>query len=384
MAYIGSAPTANTSQFSSIYTQSFNGTGSATSFTLGRAVASPNNIEVIVNNVQQSPFDGSYTVTGLTTLLFSEAPSSGTNNIYVVYRDQPLLTLTDTGAVRQDSTTGSAQMPFGTTAQRTSVAGAGMFRYNTTNQEAEFYNGSSWKAFSQQATGIYAIDYVVVGGGGGGGSGGTGSGAQPNGGGGGGSGVVAGSTTVTTAASFSIVIGAGGTISGAGNASTGFSVTAGGGSAHSGMSGGTSGTPQSLGGGGSTTYAGGGGGGAGGTGTSGYSTYYGGTGGAGLLASNFTGFGQTGYFGGGGGGGQAYGGGAGGVGGGGSANNGPGTVNTGGGGSGGYGSPGGGAAGGSGVVIIRYSGTPRGTGGTITQSGGYTYHTFTSSGTFTA
>jgi hypothetical protein len=38
----------------------------------------------------------------------------------------------------------------------------------------------------------------------------------------------------------------------------------------------------------------------------------------------------------------------------------------------------------SGVVIIRYAGAQRGTGGTVTSAGGYTYHTFTSSGTFTA
>ena len=57
-------------------------------------------------------------------------------------------------------------------------------------------------------------------------------------------------------------------------------------------------------------------------------------------------------------------------------------VNTGGG-SGGaqsVGSP----AGGSGIVIIRYAGAQRGTGGTVTSSGGYTLHTFTSSGTYTA
>ena len=42
-----------------------------------------------------------------------------------------------------------------------------------------------------------------------------------------------------------------------------------------------------------------------------------------------------------------------------------------------------GGNGGSGVVIIRYEGETRGTGGTITSSGGYTYHTFNSSGTFT-
>ncbi len=41
-------------------------------------------------------------------------------------------------------------------------------------------------------------------------------------------------------------------------------------------------------------------------------------------------------------------------------------------------------SGGSGVVIVRYLGTPQATGGTITQVGGYTIHTFTTSGTFTA
>ena len=40
--------------------------------------------------------------------------------------------------------------------------------------------------------------------------------------------------------------------------------------------------------------------------------------------------------------------------------------------------------GGSGVVIIRYLGSTRGSGGTITSACGYTYHTFTASGTYTA
>jgi hypothetical protein len=40
------------------------------------------------------------------------------------------------------------------------------------------------------------------------------------------------------------------------------------------------------------------------------------------------------------------------------------------------------AQGGSGVVILRYAGAQRGTGGTVTSSGGYTYHTFTTSGTY--
>ena len=63
-----------------------------------------------------------------------------------------------------------------------------------------------------------------------------------------------------------------------------------------------------------------------------------------------------------------------------------GTVNTGGGGGGSQGTSGSqpGKLGGSGIIIIRYLGSQRGTGGTVTSSGGYTYHTFTSSGTFTA
>jgi hypothetical protein len=65
-----------------------------------------------------------------------------------------------------------------------------------------------------------------------------------------------------------------------------------------------------------------------------------------------------------------------------------GTANTGGGGGGGsiyiqsnaqyFGS-----SGGSGVVVIRYPGAARASGGTITDVSGFTYHTFTSSGTFT-
>lgn len=38
----------------------------------------------------------------------------------------------------------------------------------------------------------------------------------------------------------------------------------------------------------------------------------------------------------------------------------------------------------SGIVIIRYAGAQRGTGGTVVSSGGYTYHYFYSSGTYTA
>jgi hypothetical protein len=65
----------------------------------------------------------------------------------------------------------------------------------------------------------------------------------------------------------------------------------------------------------------------------------------------------------------------------------PGTVNSGGGGGGGGENPissSTGGSGGSGIVILRYIGSQRGTGGSVSSSGGYTYHTFTGSGSFLA
>lgn len=80
MAYIGSTPT---SQNFTSGTDYFSGTGSQTAFTLTRTVNSVNDIEVVINNVVQQP-STAYTLSG-TTITFTSAPSSGTNNIYVRY-----------------------------------------------------------------------------------------------------------------------------------------------------------------------------------------------------------------------------------------------------------------------------------------------------------
>jgi len=89
MAYIGAQPNKTLTKTTS---QSFNGTGSATAFTLNRAVNSGEELEVFVDNVQQEPGSGkSYTATG-TTLTFDEAPPSGTGNVYVIYRGQAEVT----------------------------------------------------------------------------------------------------------------------------------------------------------------------------------------------------------------------------------------------------------------------------------------------------
>ena len=83
MSYLGGAPAKSLASPTSQY---FNGDGSTTVFTLNRAVNVSEDLEVFVNNVQQEPGSGkSYTASG-TSLTFDAAPSSGTNNVYVVYR----------------------------------------------------------------------------------------------------------------------------------------------------------------------------------------------------------------------------------------------------------------------------------------------------------
>jgi hypothetical protein len=83
MSFLGNTPT--TQSFTSL-TERFNGNGSATTVTLSRAVYNASDIEVLVNNVQQDPYEA-YTVNGTNTLTFTEAPSSGTGNIIVTYRN---------------------------------------------------------------------------------------------------------------------------------------------------------------------------------------------------------------------------------------------------------------------------------------------------------
>ena len=82
MAYIGNPPPTG---FSATSKQSFSGDASTVAFTLTKAVALATDLEVFVDNVQQEPTTA-YTVSS-TTLTFTAAPATGTNNIYVVHRN---------------------------------------------------------------------------------------------------------------------------------------------------------------------------------------------------------------------------------------------------------------------------------------------------------
>jgi hypothetical protein len=281
-------------------------------------------------------------------------------------------------------------MPSGTTAERPSSPTAGMFRFNETTGEPEWYSTSvGWVKFRDGLS--FTVSYLVVAGGGGGqptSGGGAGGGAggyrsSVSGESSGGGGVSETPVTASLLTSYTVTVGAGGAGTSNGSDSTFDSITSvgGGGTGNAdGSSGGSGGgasntngsTPSAQGGAGTSgqgfaggaTWSGsttndnnnsaGGGGGAGAVGATATSGQ-GGNGGIGVQSS-ITG---TGVYraGGGGGGTRASGsGGAGGLGGGGdgvtSGVGQSGDANTGGGAGGSRATPG--STGGSGVVIVRY------------------------------
>jgi hypothetical protein len=90
MAFIGT-PLDTRNTFQSLAGKRFNGDGSTTAFTLDVAPSSVLDIEVFVGNVRQDP-NSAYTLSG-TTLTFTGAPPSGTNNIYVVHQAKSVGTI---------------------------------------------------------------------------------------------------------------------------------------------------------------------------------------------------------------------------------------------------------------------------------------------------
>ena len=90
MAYVGN-PIDTKNTFQSLAGKRFSGDGSTTDFTLDIAPGSTLDIEVFVGNVRQDP-NSAYTLSG-TTLSFTGAPPSGTNNIYVVHQAKSVGTI---------------------------------------------------------------------------------------------------------------------------------------------------------------------------------------------------------------------------------------------------------------------------------------------------
>ena len=105
MAFIGT-PLDTRNTFQSLAGKRFNGDGSTTAFTLDVAPSSTLDIEVFVGNVRQDP-NSAYTLSG-TTLTFTGAPPSGTNNIYVVHQAKSVGTIDVPSAGVQSGSLASA------------------------------------------------------------------------------------------------------------------------------------------------------------------------------------------------------------------------------------------------------------------------------------
>lgn len=281
------------------------------------------------------------------------------------------------------------------------------------DEHCQYYVMATYSNCSTCETNIYSADIYGVSGGGGGGS--------AEGGGGGGGSFYTETTNLTTGISYSIIVGAGGAL---GSDGTNTSITSGIYTLDIGAGGG-GGTNTSVGNNGifGTDISGNGGGGAGNStspvaGGTGYfnggrgdkaTGVYIAAGGGGGYTDNGDDYNSTALIKGGdggtgivdavlgsvaGGGGGAYSGvvsstriGVGQNGGGDGAvdalsDGAPATINSGGGGGGQLNATWTGGAGGSGKIIIRYLGAQKGSGGAVTTDGTYTYHTFTSSGTY--
>ena len=107
MAYVGN-PIDTQNTFQSLAGKRFNGDGSTTDFTLDVAPGSTLDIEVFVANVRQDP-NSAYTLSG-TTLSFSAAPASGTNNIYVVHQAKSVGTIDVPSSFLSDAQTFSGAL----------------------------------------------------------------------------------------------------------------------------------------------------------------------------------------------------------------------------------------------------------------------------------
>ena len=147
MSYIGNIPTTAAFPF-----DQFSGTGSQTAFTLSQAPASTTSIVVAVSGVVQNP--NTYSVSG-TTLTFTGAPPSGSNNIGVLFLGLPSIVGVPNAAtvgISQLSATGS---PSSTTFLRGDNTWNGVANLTTASGSAPSYSARAWVNFN--GTGTVAI-----------------------------------------------------------------------------------------------------------------------------------------------------------------------------------------------------------------------------------
>jgi hypothetical protein len=134
MAYIGLSPVTN---FLSTFSERFSGNDSTLQFILSRAVSRAEDLEVFVGSTQILP--GAYTAVG-NELTFVSAPTTGTNNITVIFRAGSLQTVE----------IGSTGFPAG------SAASPGVFYADGTNTGLYWPSGTS---VAVSALGVKRVEF---------------------------------------------------------------------------------------------------------------------------------------------------------------------------------------------------------------------------------
>jgi len=137
MAYLGNNVPANFQTPPAVVR--FNGDASTTTFALGRTVGSVQEILVSVDGVVQDT--SSYTVPDGSTLTFTAAPSSGTNNIFVYFLELSAGSVTPANEFKGNFKTG------------------GMFRTNSQNLTIDTTILATENA---QVTGTITVDSGVT------------------------------------------------------------------------------------------------------------------------------------------------------------------------------------------------------------------------------
>jgi len=137
MAYLGNPIPANFQTPPAVVR--FNGDASTTTFALGRTVGSVQEILVSVDGVVQDT--SAYTVPDGSTLTFTAAPSSGTNNIFVYFLDLSAGSVTPAAENKGNFKTG------------------GMFRTNSQNLTIDTTISATENA---QVTGTITVDSGVT------------------------------------------------------------------------------------------------------------------------------------------------------------------------------------------------------------------------------
>lgn len=144
------------------YSQTFNGTGSQTVFTLSSAPGALSNTDVYISGVHQLPTTH-YTLSG-TTVTFTTAPAAGTNNIQVKWN-----TAVGTSGVQAYATAAASSAASALTYLQTfqgqyygaaasdpatdpfgAACTTGDLYWSTTAQQMKVYNGTAWTSIPGQ------------------------------------------------------------------------------------------------------------------------------------------------------------------------------------------------------------------------------------------